>query len=49
LLALSGAIKPSLVIDRMKDILRSLDAKEIEQSILVVDPDRICRRRLPIE
>jgi predicted nuclease of predicted toxin-antitoxin system len=60
LLALSRAIEPSLVlfrgadwaeitvIDRMKDILRSLEPEEIEQSILVVDPDRIRRRRLPI-
>jgi len=32
----------------MNDILRSLGAEEIEQSILVVDPDRIRRRRLPI-
>jgi predicted nuclease of predicted toxin-antitoxin system len=60
LLALSRAIEPSLVlfrgadwtettvIERMSDILRSLDPEEIEQSILVVDPDRIRRRRLPI-
>jgi predicted nuclease of predicted toxin-antitoxin system len=60
LLALSRATEPSLVlfrgadwaeatvIERMGDILRSLAAEEIEQSILVVDPDRIRRRRLPV-
>jgi hypothetical protein len=58
LLALSHAIKLSPVlfpgadwaetIERMGDILRSLAADEIEQSILVVDLDRIRRRRLPI-
>ena len=60
LLALSRATEPSLilfrgadwaettVIERMSDILRSLAHEEIEQSILVVDPDRIRRRRLPI-
>jgi predicted nuclease of predicted toxin-antitoxin system len=60
LLALSRATEPSpvlfrgadwaetTVIERMGDILRSLAAEEIEQSILVVDPDRIRRRRLPI-
>jgi predicted nuclease of predicted toxin-antitoxin system len=60
LLALSHATGPSLVlfrgadwaenavIERMNDLLRSLSAEEIEQSILVVDPDRIRRRRLPI-
>jgi predicted nuclease of predicted toxin-antitoxin system len=60
LLALSGASEPSLilfrgadwaeiiVIERMAAILRSLGAEEIEQSILVVDRDRIRRRRLPI-
>jgi hypothetical protein len=60
LLALSRAIEPSLVlfrgadwaettvIERMGDILRNLAPEEIEQSILVVDPDRIRRRRLPI-
>jgi predicted nuclease of predicted toxin-antitoxin system len=60
LLALSHAIEPSLilfrganwaeatVIERMADILRTLDAEEIARSILVVDPERIRRRRLPI-
>ncbi len=60
LLALSRATEPSLVlfrgadwaeltvIDRMSAILRSLGTEEIEHSILVVDPDRIRRRRLPI-
>jgi hypothetical protein len=60
LLALSRATEPSLVlfrggdwtentvIERMTDILRGLNAEEIEQSILVVEPDRIRRRRLPI-
>jgi predicted nuclease of predicted toxin-antitoxin system len=60
LLALSHASEPSLVlfrgadwteaavIARMHDILSRLRPDEIEQSILVVDPDRIRRRRLPI-
>jgi predicted nuclease of predicted toxin-antitoxin system len=60
LLALSHVTGPSLVlfrggdwgenavIERMNDILRGLNVEEIEQSILVVDPDRIRRRRLPI-
>lgn len=60
LLALSHATGPSLVlfrganwpenavIERMNDILHGLNAEEINQSILVVEPDRIRRRRLPI-
>ena len=61
MLALSHASEPSLilfregtwseleVIDRMTEILRILSPFEIEQSIVVVDRDRIRRRRLPIE
>jgi predicted nuclease of predicted toxin-antitoxin system len=60
LLALGRATGPSLVlfrgadcaenvvIERMNDLLRGLSTEEIEQSILMVDPDRIRRRRLPI-
>jgi predicted nuclease of predicted toxin-antitoxin system len=60
LLALSHASEPSLilfrganwaetaVVERMAQIHRALGAEEIERSILVVDQDRIRRRRLPI-
>ena len=61
LLALSRAIEPSLilfrngdwseadVINRLREVLQSLRATDIEQSIIVVDRDRIRRRRLPID
>ena len=60
LLALARATDPSLilfregdwseadVITRMGDILRALTAAEITQSIVVVERDRLRRRRLPI-
>jgi hypothetical protein len=37
------------VIRRMSDILRMLTPAEIETSIMVVERDRIRRRRLPID
>jgi predicted nuclease of predicted toxin-antitoxin system len=37
------------VIRRMSDILRMLTPAEIETSIIVVERDRIRRRRLPID
>jgi predicted nuclease of predicted toxin-antitoxin system len=60
LLALAQATDPSLilfrdgnwndadVIVRMGDILRTLSVAEIAQSIVIVDRNRIRRRRLPI-
>ena len=60
LLALARTADPSLilfrdgdwsdadVIVRMEEILRSLTASDIEQSIIVVDRSRVRRRRLPI-
>jgi predicted nuclease of predicted toxin-antitoxin system len=60
LLALARLTDPSLilfregdwsdtdVIARMGDVFRSLSTTDIAQSILVVDRDRIRRRRLPI-
>jgi predicted nuclease of predicted toxin-antitoxin system len=60
LLALARATDPSLilfrdgdwreadVIARMGEILRALTAADIAQSIIVVDRDRVRRRRLPI-
>jgi predicted nuclease of predicted toxin-antitoxin system len=60
LLALTGATGPSLmlfrggdwseaeVIDRMAEILGGLSEKDIVQSILVIDRNRVRRRRLPI-
>jgi predicted nuclease of predicted toxin-antitoxin system len=60
LLALARAIEPSLilfregvwsdedVIARMEPILRVLTEAEIAQSIIVVDRDRVRRRRLPL-
>ena len=61
LLALARTTDPSLilfregnwseadVITRMGDILRALTAAEIAQSIVVVERDRLRRRRLPID
>jgi predicted nuclease of predicted toxin-antitoxin system len=61
LLALARTTDPSLilfregawseidVIARMGEILRTLTPEEIEQSIIVVDRNRIRRRRLPID
>src|SRR5207249_7275880 len=61
LLALARATDPSLilfrdgdwseadVIARMSEILRALTATEIAHSIIVVDRNRVRRRRLPIE
>jgi hypothetical protein len=37
------------VSKRMDEILQSLTAADIAQSIIVVDRDRVRRRRLPIE
>jgi len=60
LLALTGALAPSLIlfrggnwsdvdiVGRMQQILQGLGESDISQSILVVDRDRIRRRRLPI-
>jgi predicted nuclease of predicted toxin-antitoxin system len=60
LLALAQADNPSLilfrngnwsdadVIKRMDEILQALTADDIMQSIIVVDRDRVRRRRLPI-
>jgi len=60
LLALAQATEPSLIlfrhgnwseseiVARLSDVLGSLDATEIQQSILMVDRDRVRRRRLPI-
>jgi predicted nuclease of predicted toxin-antitoxin system len=60
LLALAQAADPSLivfregdwsdadVIVRMGEVLRALPAAEIAQSIIVVERDRVRRRRLPI-
>lgn len=60
LLALARATDPSLilfrdgdwseadVIARMGEILRTLTAADIAQSIIVLDRDRVRRRRLPI-
>ena len=60
LLALAQALEPSLilfrggdwsdadVIARIADLLRSLQVEDFEQSILVVERDRVRRRRLPI-
>ena len=60
LLALAGATGPSLilfrggnwseakVIARMAEILAGLTERDIGQSILVIDRNRVRRRRLPI-
>jgi predicted nuclease of predicted toxin-antitoxin system len=60
LLALTEAIGPSLIlfrggdwsdataIDRMAQLLDSLTERDIVQSILVIDRNRVRRRRLPI-
>jgi predicted nuclease of predicted toxin-antitoxin system len=60
LLALAGATNPSLivfrggnwadddVVARTRELLGSISAADIEQSILVVDRNRVRRRRLPI-
>ena len=60
LLAISRSVEPSLilfrdgdwseaaVIVRMREILRALTEVDITQSIIVVDRDRVRRRRLPI-
>jgi DTW domain-containing protein YfiP len=60
LLALARATDPSLilfrdgdwseadVIARMSELLRALPEADIAQSIIVVDRDRVRRRRLPI-
>jgi predicted nuclease of predicted toxin-antitoxin system len=60
LLAIAHATEPSLilfrggdwseanVIARMSEILEVLNETDIQQSILVVDRDRVRRRRLPI-
>ena len=60
LLALARTTEPSLilfrdgdwseadVIVRMREILRALTAVDIAQSIIVVNRDRVRRRRLPI-
>lgn len=61
LLALARAVQPSLVlfrggnwteadvIDRLHAVLDSVRSEEIACSIIVVDRDRVRRRKLPIE
>jgi predicted nuclease of predicted toxin-antitoxin system len=44
----SGDWNEADVIARMGEILRALDEADIAQSILVVERDRVRRRRLPI-
>ena len=60
LLALGGATNPSVIlfrdgdwsdaeiVQRMEEILRAIAPEDISESILVVDRDRVRRRRLPI-
>jgi predicted nuclease of predicted toxin-antitoxin system len=60
LLALAHAVEPSVilfrrgdwsdadVVRRLSEVLASLSESDIVQSILVVDRDRVRRRRLPI-
>jgi predicted nuclease of predicted toxin-antitoxin system len=60
LLALARAVEPSLILfrsgdwsdaaveHRMREVLSALAEAEIAQSIVVVEHDRIRRRRLPI-
>jgi predicted nuclease of predicted toxin-antitoxin system len=60
LLALAGAVEPSLilfrggdwsetaVIARLAQVLKGLKEQDIEQSLLVIDRNRTRRRRLPI-
>jgi predicted nuclease of predicted toxin-antitoxin system len=60
LLALAQAIEPSLIlfrdgqwreaqiVVRMREILQALTEADIARSIIVVDRDRVRRRRLPI-
>ena len=60
LLALARAVEPSLilfrdghwsdadVIVRLQEILQALTAADVAQSIIVVERDRVRRRRLPI-
>jgi predicted nuclease of predicted toxin-antitoxin system len=61
LLALTGATGPGLILfrggdwsdaeifGRMSDVLRSLGEAELAQSILVIERERLRRRRLPIQ
>ena len=61
LLVLAGAIEPSLILfrggdwseidvmKRMEDLLRAVSEVEIAHSILVVDRNRLRRRRLPVD
>jgi predicted nuclease of predicted toxin-antitoxin system len=60
LLAIAQAVSPSLIlfrdgnwsdkeiVARMRDILHALSEADIASSIIVVDRDRVRRRRLPI-
>jgi len=60
LLAMARATEPSVilfrdgnwsdrdVLDRMSDVLSALSENDIAQSIIVVDRERIRRRRLPL-
>lgn len=60
LLAITRAVSPSLIlfrdgnwsdkeiVARMGEILRALPEADIEQSVIVVDRDRVRRRKLPI-
>ena len=61
LLALAQAVEPSLIlfrdgdwsevdiVARMRDVLGALTEADLAQSIVVVDRDRVRRRRLPLQ
>ena len=61
LIALSGAAKPGLVlfrggdwsdievIHRTQDLVRAFSTEDLADSVLVVERDRIRRRRLPLQ
>jgi hypothetical protein len=44
-----GDWNESAVIARMNEVLSSLTDEDIEQSIIVVERDRLRRRRLPLK
>lgn len=60
LLALAGSAEPSVILfrggdwkevdvtSRLDDVLTALEVTDIERSVLVIDRDRVRRRRLPI-
>jgi predicted nuclease of predicted toxin-antitoxin system len=61
LLAMTRATEPSIIlfregdwseadaIERMSEVLAALTEQDIEQSIVVIEKDRVRRRRLPIK